>query len=239
MKLVEAKHGLMLINPLDIYIGRSFDLYEEFSEGEVEMFDALLTAESVALDVGANIGAHTVPMAKKARFVVAIEPQRLIFQTLCANIALNRLKNVQALHAAVGAESGVVSLPVLDPDQENNFGGYSIPVMANHDVPSDQVAIVPIDSMEFARVDFMKIDVEGMELEVLKGATKTIQEHRLVLYVKNDRKENSEALKAYIKELGYEMKEHNPPLFNPENHAGNSENGFEKIVSINLACYPR
>ena len=82
----------MLYNPRDMYIGRSLDLYGEFSEGEVEVFAQILREGDLALDLGANIGCHTVFMAKKVGdkgVVIAVEPQRLIFQLLSANVALN------------------------------------------------------------------------------------------------------------------------------------------------------
>ena len=64
----------------------------------------LITAERdgyISLDVGANIGCHTVPFAKlvgESGRVVAFEPQRLVFQNLCANLALNALTNVYVYH---------------------------------------------------------------------------------------------------------------------------------------------
>lgn len=77
----------MLYNPTDTFIGRSLDLYGEFSEFESMLFTQILKPGMVAIDVGANIGCFTVPMAKRVGpngLVVAIEPQRVIYQTLCA-----------------------------------------------------------------------------------------------------------------------------------------------------------
>ena len=78
------------------------------------------------LDVGANIGTHTVALAAHvtaAGAVYAMEPQRLTFQLLCANIALNALTNVVCLNVAVGETAGTTRIPTLDPLIENNFGG--------------------------------------------------------------------------------------------------------------------
>jgi FkbM family methyltransferase len=189
----------------------------------------------IAIDVGANIGAHTIPLAKRCDTVVAFEPQRLVFQTLCANVALNGLTNVQTFHAGVGAEPGSVVIPDLDPNQEQNFGGLHI---SGHE-SGNPVPIVPLDSFAVPKVHLIKIDVEGMELEVLKGAKGMIKHYKPVLYVENDRAENSEALCEFISDLGYEYEEHRTPLFNPENFAEHKENVFGQIVSINLACWPR
>jgi hypothetical protein len=79
--------------------------------------------------------------------------------------------------------------------------------------------------------------VEGMEIKVLDGARDTIQKHKPLLYVENDRKENSSALIEYISTLGYKMYLHLPPLFNEDNFYKNSTNVFGNIVSLNLLCF--
>jgi len=224
----------MLINEHDMYVGRSFDLYGEFSQGEVDMFDALVQPEHIVIEVGANIGAHTVPLAKKAAGVIAFEPQRLVFQTLCANIALNDLRNVRTVYAAVGAQPGTTVIPDLDPDVEQNFGC----MQATGHEHGEPTVVMPLDAYYLPRVDLIKIDVEGMELEVLKGAAGMIERFRPLLYVEDDREENSEALREHITGMGYRFEEHNPLLFNPDNHAGNAENVFGKVLSSNLICYP-
>ena len=62
--LVRAKHGLMLFNKNDAYIGRSIGKYGEFSEGEIAIFDQLCRPGDIVVEVGANIGTHTLPIAK-------------------------------------------------------------------------------------------------------------------------------------------------------------------------------
>ena len=94
MRLAACRHGTMLFNAGDIYIGASLAAYGEFSEGEVALFRQLLRPGMTALDVGANIGAFTLPMARLVGAtgrVIAWEPQRIVVQTLCANLALNAI----------------------------------------------------------------------------------------------------------------------------------------------------
>ena len=84
----------------------------------------------------------------------------------------------------------------------------------------------------------LKVNVEGLELQVLEGARQTIGKFRPVLYVENDRKTLSEDLITLISELGYDMWWHLPELYNPNNFAQNKVNVFAGIVSVNLLCFP-
>ena len=93
--------------------------------------------------------------------------------------------------------------------------------------------------MGLAACQFIKLDVEGMEIMALTGAQETISKFRPIMYVENDRKENSEALIRLIASFGYRMYWHLPPLFNPDNYNKNPENVFGNIVSKNMLCFHR
>jgi hypothetical protein len=80
----------------------------------------------------------------------------------------------------------------------------------------------------------IKIDVEGMEGEVIAGAVRTIRQFRPLLYVENDREEKSAALIQQIMDLDYRLYWHLPPLFNPQNYFAAADNVFRGIVSINM-----
>src|SRR5262249_4245673 len=113
-RLTRTRQGLMLYNRNDQYIGRSIDMYGEFSAGEADLLKQAIKPGWTVVEAGANIGAHTLAMAKQAgtRGVVhAIEPQRIVFQTLCANLALNSVANVYCHHAAVGETAGTIMVP--------------------------------------------------------------------------------------------------------------------------------
>ena len=88
------------------------------------------------------------------------------------------------------------------------------------------------------RLRFLKIDVEGMEIDVLLGGRELILRTRPVLYVENDRPAKSEALVAYLRSLGYDLYWHTPRLYNPDNYSGNRENVFGGTLSINLFAIP-
>src|SRR5258708_2093762 len=94
-------------------------------------------------------------------------------------------------------------------------------------------------SMNLSACDMLKIDVEGMEGEVVAGAEKTIARFRPALYVENDRDKHSAALIRQLLNLGYRLYWHFPPLFNRDNYFHASENVFGRIVSINMLALHR
>ena len=128
-RLKRCRHGHFLYNVNDLYIGKSLDLYGEFSELELHLLGQWIRPGDVVLDVGANVGTHCVFFARQvgpAGRVLAFEPQRLTFQMLCANIALNDLTNVDCRQAAVGRTPGEILVPYLDPLRQQNFGGLAL-----------------------------------------------------------------------------------------------------------------
>ncbi len=141
---------------------------------------------------------------------------------------------MRALLAGAGRERGIAQVPLLDYTAANNFGGIS-----GMGGPSEPVDIIPVDALGLQRCHLMKIDVEGMEGEVLAGATSTIARFRPVLYVENDRREKSAQLIDQLHSFDYELFWHLPYLFNPRNFFGQPENVFGKTVSINVLGVPR
>ena len=235
--LKHTRHGYLLFNQHDIYIGKSLDRYGEFSEGEVDMFRQILRDGDTAVEAGANIGAHTVALARlvgPAGRIYAFEPQRLVFQTLCANVALNSLTNVECYNAAVGATAGEIIVPALDPDAETNFGGLGL---GTHQT-GDKRPVMALDNLHLATCRLLKIDVEGMELEVLRGSGGLIHDCQPILYLENDREDRSAALIEHILNLGYRLFWHLPALFSRDNYFDEQENIFKRLVSVNMLGIP-
>ncbi|MBD1862754.1 MULTISPECIES: FkbM family methyltransferase [Trichocoleus] len=232
-----CRHGMMLYNRNDVFIGRSLAFYGEYSESEVELFQQLLKPGNLVIEAGGNIGAHTVVFAKtvgRDGLVLVFEPQRIVFQTLCANLALNNLTNVSAKQVALGQKVGTTKLPPLNYEDPENFGGISL----GRQYDGEEVDIKTIDSLDLQHCHLIKVDVEGMEKEVLGGALNTIKRLRPFLYVENDRPEHSEALISLIQSLNYRLWWHFCPLYNPNNFDENQENIFENLGSLNMLCIP-
>lgn len=235
---METRHGRFLANPNDTYIGRALIEYGEFSELESQVILQLLPSGGTAVEVGANVGAHTVALARQAGpggRIYAFEPQPVIFQNLCANLALNGLTNVYPHNQACGAEASRMRFPDINYAVSGNFGGVSLEMLP--DVQTGMmIDIVPLDALGLPRCDLLKIDAEGMEHPVIEGAQKLIETCSPILYVENDRPEKSAELIETILNMGYRAWWHTPPYFNKNNWTQKLENAWPGVVSINMLC---
>ncbi|MBM4221013.1 MAG: FkbM family methyltransferase, partial [Gammaproteobacteria bacterium] len=210
-RVVRGRHGWFLVQPGDVYVGRALLTYGEFCEHERELLGQLLGQDRDAVEVGANIGALTVPMARQlggaGRQLHAIEAQPAVYQQLCANLALNALDNVRADNVACSDAPGWLGFDAL--------------------LPGD------------ADIGVIKIDVEGFEQRVLEGARSTIDRCRPFLYLENDRVDRSRALIEWLWAAGYDLYWHIAPLFNPGNFAGEAVDIYPGKASFNMLATPR
>jgi FkbM family methyltransferase len=233
-----CRHGRMAFNQNDLYVGISLLVYGEWAEFEMRLLGPLLRPGDVVIDAGANIGTHTVCFANAVGptgRVYAFEPQRHVHDLLWNNVAVNGLLNQTiCTRAAVGSVAGTLFVPDLPPHLILNFGALSL---GDYD-EGDTVPVVAIDDLDLHHCRLIKIDVEGMESEVLRGAEQTIRWKRPFLFVENDRAEHSAGLIAQIQALNYRILVHMAPCFNPDNYAGFARNMFPHSAGVNLLCVP-
>ena len=98
--------------------------------------------------------------------------------------------------------------------------------------------VTMVDDLGLRDCQFIKLDIEGMETEALLGASATIVQFRPVLYVENDRKDQSAELIGLIQHYGYRLYWHLPPLYSQANFRHDNENIFGAKVSVNMICIP-
>jgi len=241
-QLVATRHGPMLANANDMYVGQALLRYGEYGELEAQFLMQLVSRPGLVVEVGANIGSHTVALARRAAAIgselVAFEPQPFVFQNLCANLALNSIRNARAWPWACGARQETVFFMPPDYFQQGNFGGVSMQEVGTPGGVS--VPCVRLDDVIGGReVSLLKIDVEGFELDCLQGAVTTLRRARPILYVENDRAEKSRALIEWLWAQEYRLWWHISPLYNPGNYFGNAENVYGNMASFNMLALPR
>ncbi len=148
----------------------------------LEFLEQRLDRNSVFVDVGANIGATTVPLARKVARVIAIEPSPKVLPYLRRNVALNGLSNVAIVECAASLP-GSSSIPLYMPPMENFGMGSTAPQFG---VEPIMVPAFPLDSIlemqGVSHVNAMKLDVEGYEAHVFLGAERLLSRGTAIIF---------------------------------------------------------
>ena len=232
-RTVETRHGTFTIFKEDELVGLSLATYGEYSEGEVEVFRKVLKPGDVAIDVGANIGAFTVPMAHlvgEAGRVYAFEASAVNVELLRQNASQNELANVVIIPEAASDKNGTLKV-----DKQSALHAYS-----RRDINEGEFEVdcTTIDDLGLPQVKLIKIDVDGHELQVLNGAAGTIERCQPIIYIENEIHDKREELVAWLVDHGYRLYWHRPYLFNIDNWRGDKKNIFGALVSIMNVCVP-
>lgn len=161
----------------DEAVGACLRRHGEFARVELDLLLDLATGPGTYIDVGANIGAIALPFAKQRPDwrVLAIEAHRGLSGVLWTNAMINRLYNVDVHHAAAGAARGLAEFPALALSSRTNFGAVGFKSTTG---ATETVRMLALDDVAPDDTRLVKIDVEGFEPEVLKGADALLNSHR-------------------------------------------------------------
>lgn len=234
-ELRDTRYGYMVLNPRDMYVGRCLQEYGEYSEDETAILVQAAKPGFLVLDIGANIGSHTLPLARAVGdngLVIAFEPQRHAFQMLCANVAINSLMNVITMHSAVGGVEGVTRVPVMNFKDRQNFAGLQLGEWPH----GEDTEVVTIDSLQLSACHLMKIDVEGWEGAVLVGAKNTLEKFKPPIYIENNQTGRQGSLIRQLEALGYACYWSLPRLFKEGNYYSRTDDVFNGAISQNMFC---
>lgn len=238
MEIIDYDEGLIRINTA-IYLEWYLYLNQYYEPHLTRAIQSLVKENSVCLDVGANLGCHTLTMAHRAKRgrVYAFEPNTDTFNRLMFNLRLNNLKNVTPINLAISNQTGDGTLFVPDAD-DCNMGKCSM-------VFSTERGVVNKISIQSAQVkditelsnlngcDFIKIDVEGFELVCLRELRGVINEFSPVIIFEYDAQSWSLA-GASLGEVGELLPQYG--LFDLKNGQPLSGDGKE---GGDVLCLPR
>lgn len=238
-ELIKAKHGTWCIQSADKFMAAGLREIGECGEDETQLLCSLVNSGDTVIDCGANVGLRTIPLSKKVTnsgYVFAFEPERINFLNLCANIAINSCYSAYPMNVAIGKTHGEVVLGTVDPWNCDNIGlidlkktsfekGFAVPV-----VPLDQFGLSP---------SLIKIDVEGMECDVLEGAIKTIERCRPYLFCECFDNAALQRQADCIQHLEYDGFYFESSLWKDDNFNGVKENKFTDAVSPNVLFVPK
>jgi len=138
------------------------------------------------LNIGANNGNFTIDFAMlvgDSGKVHSFEPQRIIFYQLCGNVFMNGLTNVYCHNVALCDDDIELKIDAPNYYQKGfvNFGDVGVCSEQNTEKDYELVRGITLDSMSFNDVRFIKMDIQGYELQALKGSIKTIKKHRPII----------------------------------------------------------
>lgn len=228
---VDGRWGPITYFSKDEYVGKSIRYYGEYNPDETEMILSLAQPGKLCLDIGANIGVMAQALEASGFECIAFEPQPLVAEVLQKNV------RGQVYNCALAAEAGMAKMPKLHYDDRNNIGGMELNTASIFG--TIDVEVRTLDSFAFTNVGFIKLDVEGYELQVLKGGIETIKKYKPVLYVEDDRYHNSAKLREFISLLGYTITDHKPELYRPQNFFNLKKNVWNRpYASHNIICKP-
>jgi FkbM family methyltransferase len=218
---VPTRYGPMLINRNDINQTNALvKTGEGLGHSEIEFLGHVLkisgVKNAVFLDVGANVGVFSLgmrPYIGDHGKVYAFEPQRIIFNMLAGSVALNSFTNILLFNCAVGEKCGQIEVPQFNYNKRMNFGSIEFGPEQKEVLDQDRIydpqaiEFVPvrtIDSLLLSKCDLIKIDVEGMEISVLNGASETIGKCRPFLFIEHI-KSDAHTLRGRIESFKYSV----------------------------------
>ncbi|MRD47790.1 FkbM family methyltransferase [Caenimonas koreensis] len=231
--LAASNHGMMIVNRNDYRMvdaahgyGVGYQILNQsaFDPSEIGLAIALLDARRkhfgsgvCAIDGGANIGVHTIEWARHMHdwgYVMSFEAQEHVYYALAGNIAINNCMNVHAYQAALGEKAGELSIPHANPHVAASFGSLELRKRTNTEFIGQDISYAPekmttvpmmtLDSLSLPRCDFVKLDVEGMEADVLKGSLDLIKRTLPILMIEVIKSDQA-VLESLLKPLGYQV----------------------------------
>jgi FkbM family methyltransferase len=214
---------VQITNPADL-IQRGLILRGVWEPNILERIQQYVKPGAIALDVGAYIGTHTLAMARAAGpsgRIHAFDPSAEAVTQLERNLLLNSIENVTVHQLALGAESTVGFIGELDKNNAGANVACTQADIASGNLHCKSIAnvergfeMVRLDDLDIRNISFVKIDVEGHELDVLTGGEKTFARDRPVVIIeiwtdqhRPEAAENKAKVFAVLERLGYEVEQ--------------------------------
>lgn len=159
------------------------DVQDEFEPDLVSLFSSLVRADDVVLDIGANIGCTSLLFGQLARRVISFEPSPTTYQLLRTNLTAAAMGNVEPVNLGLGCEPGEFELTLAADNRSGGFVSNQISASEGHTVERIRIAAGDawLRQAKVEQVDFIKIDVEGFERNVIEGLRETIVRDRPVV----------------------------------------------------------
>lgn len=200
------------------HIGGAIITYGQYEKRYLEMTEQVLTEltkgegfkDGICLDIGANIGNHALFYSYIFKRVIAFEPNPIAYKLLEANVLKNRITNLKICTTALGSKKEKKVLSVCNEnlgmsslvrETKTKYPGFNLEIEIN---VGDDLIKEMVDGQ--SRISFIKLDVEGFEVEALKGLRQTILKYRPIISIElnfSSLNEPAEAALKLLRDLGY------------------------------------
>jgi len=194
--------------------------YAKYRNPELKLIAKIINKDQISIDIGANLGLFTHFMSKSSKHVFAFEPNPYPLRNLKHLVE----KNVTVLPIALGNTNGLTEIRI--PHHENGWSSNGASLASKTEEPGKIIDIQcrKLDSLNLENIGLIKIDVEGFEIEVLKGARETLLKNKPAMIIENEtvHTEDTNQLFSIMTELGYEK------------YICNSRGELEKIVDFSV-----
>ena len=166
---------------------------------------------STVLDIGGHIGTHTLNLSKivgENGKVHVFEPQTKLFCELAINMHLNQCKNVVLHHNALGNEEKWIEIYIPKENWTESYGGvlnegHGTVSDSSKNSTGDKAKMIKLDDLKLENISFIKMDVEGFEMEVIRGGKETIKRNKPVMIIEIFQNDKKLAKIKEIESLGY------------------------------------
>jgi FkbM family methyltransferase len=238
---IDGRYGTLRYYDFDAVIGRSLEAYGEWGQRELDLLTDLVDADAVVVDGGAHVGVYSQAFARSVGprgRIISFEPNPVLYPLLVRNTASCPC-SVEVHHAALDAEPRVVHITPLGTAERANLGALALKQMVGTaSAQSAPVPVVNLDSLELRRLDFLKLDLEGMEPLALAGGKRTISTLQPLIYVECNTPGDGWRSLSAVREFGYRGILCRFPAYNPENWRGNATNFFGPAHESGLLLAP-
>ncbi len=233
VKTTPTRLGHIVICPNDYFVGQALEVYGEYSQQESEIILAHLKPGDVAVDAGAQLGYFSYLMAEKVGpqgRVISFEPQEFFKKLIELNGMTHQWTWLECRAEGLSDSTGTGFLPPVNYNKVGNFGATQV----TEEPQTQAIPLLKLDDLDLPKLDFIKMDIEGMELQALAGAEKTIRNHRPTLWIEIDREPQRTQILQRLTEWGYHYEEKLTPLYNPDNFKNKAENIFGTAMTHNV-----
>ncbi len=204
------ENGLVcFINTKDL-IGWKIFFFGEYEAATNRILAEYIKSDDVVIEAGANMGSETLLISRLATtgHVYGFEPNPYVFERLKINVSINELKNVEVYDQALGEKDCTVQFNIYPKDFCNS--GMSSKYMETSQTRKIEVIQKTLDSFvmehNLPKIDFIKMDIQGAEMDMLTGAQNTISTHKPTIFTEACRPYNDTiALYGILKGYGYEV----------------------------------